>query len=153
MMLSACSAQPPGGGSVPVHTVFSDVHCAGEAAGIRRLADPAQWDELRRRITRSYLVAPAHGPAVPDFAREAVFVIDMGQRPTLGYAVKLASELARVHGAHIEFRVDWQEPVPGTLQGQMLTNPCMVVSVPAGAYAQASAIDERGNVRLRWTGP
>jgi hypothetical protein len=150
-LLASCAAQAPGGVSAPAHTVFADARCGGQAAGIRRLSDLAQWNELRRRVTRNYLVTPAQGPAVPDFAREAVFVIDMGQRATLGYAIQLASNVATVRDTHIEFRVDWQEPAPDMLQAQMLTSPCIVVSVPAGAYAQATAVDERGRERLRAT--
>jgi PrcB C-terminal len=135
--------------TVPVQTVFADTQCGGDSPAIFRLDGAQQWKNLRARIEGRSVGAASRNLAMPDLTRNNVFVIAMGQRPTLGYSVTLASGVARLYDTHIEFSVIWQEPDAGTLQGQMLTSPCVVVSTPAGAYGRPIAVDSQGRERLR----
>jgi PrcB C-terminal len=149
VVLAACVSPVSTGKTVPVRTLFADSQCGGDAPNIRRLDGATQWNELRARIDGRRVGTPSRNLVMPDFSREDVYVIDMGRRPTLGYSVALASDVARLHETRIEFRVFWQEPASDTLQGQMLTSPCVVVSTPAGAYGRPIAVDSQGRERLR----
>jgi PrcB C-terminal len=147
--LAACVSSRPAIKTVPVRTLFADAQCGGEAPAIRRLDGATQWNELRARIEGRSVSTTSQNLAIPDFSRDDVFLIAMGQRPTLGYSVTLASDVARLYDTHIQFSVIWQEPDAGALQGQMLTSPCIVVSIPAGEYGQPIAVDSQGRERVR----
>jgi len=147
--LAGCTAGPAVPGRVAVRSILADLHCGGDSPGVRRLADAAQWEALLRRIARRRPGVPEPGAGAPDFSRESVLVIDMGRRSSLGYSVSLAEREARLRGARLEIRVAWEEPAPGTLQGQMLTSPCLVVGVPAETHAEAVVLDARGRERAR----
>jgi PrcB C-terminal len=149
VVLAACVSPISTGKTVPVRTIFADSQCGGDAPEIRRLDGAQQWKDLRARIEGRSVGATSRNPAMPDFSRDDVFLIAMGQRPTLGYSVTLASDVARLYDTHIQFSVIWQEPDAGALQGQMLTSPCVVVSIPAGEYGQPIAVDSQGRERVR----
>jgi PrcB C-terminal len=149
IVLGACVTPVSTIKTVPVQTLFADAQCGGEAPAIFRLDGAQQWKDLRTRIEGRSVGAPSRNLAMPDFSRNDVFVIAMGQRPTLGYSVALASDVARLYDTHIQFSVIWQEPDAGALQGQMLTSPCIVVSTPAGEYGQPIAVDSQGRERVR----
>jgi PrcB C-terminal len=149
VVLAACVSSRPAIKTVPVQTVFADTQCGGDAPAIFRLDNTQQWKDLRARIEGRSVGATSRNLAMPDFSRNDVFVIAMGQRPTLGYSVALASDVARLYDTHIQFSVIWQEPDAGALQGQMLTSPCIVVSIPAGEYGQPIAVDSQGRERVR----
>lgn len=148
--LAGCTASDRTG-ALPVRTLFTDLQCSAAAPGVRRVTDSAQWDALRRELARTRIGAPQ--TAVPDFARESVLVIDMGRRASLGYSVGLAEREARLRDGWLELRVVWQEPVPGTVQGTMVTSPCAVLAIPAGVDAPVRVLDARGEERARERSP
>lgn len=148
-MLAGCAGGPADSGTVPARAILADLHCGGDLPGVRRLADAAQWEALRRQIARRRPGPPAPVAGAPNFSRERVLVIEMGRRPSLGYSVSLAEREARLRDGRLEIRVTWEEPAPGMLQGQMLTNPCLVVGVPAETRADIVVLDVRGQERVR----
>ncbi|MDF1551804.1 MAG: protease complex subunit PrcB family protein [Deferrisomatales bacterium] len=84
-----------------------------------------------------------------DFAREWVLRVDMGLRPTAGYALALANERAEVSDGMATLWIEWSEPHPEHLQAQMLTQPCLILAVPHGAYHTLRVLDQKGRERFR----
>jgi len=147
--LAACVAGPSDAGAVPARAILADLHSGADAPGVRRIADAAQWQALRRPFARRRPGPSAPEPAAPDFSRESVFVIDMGRRASLGYSVSLAGREARLKDGRLEIRVAWEEPAAGMLQAQMVTSPCLVVGIPAGIHAEVVVLDAQGQERAR----
>jgi len=88
-------------------------------------------------------------PPVPvvDFDAEHVVTIQMGQKPTGGYGIELAEPDATLKDGEALIRLRWVEPPPGSIVTQILTSPCLIVSLPKGAYEKITITDENGSVR------
>jgi hypothetical protein len=85
--------------------------------------------------------------AVVDFKKNAVIVIAMGHQRTGGYSVKLASTQIAIKNNRATISVEWRRPMPGMFSIQMITNPCLFVTVPHGDYASIDVVDQTGKRR------
>jgi hypothetical protein len=92
-------------------------------------------------------------PAVPavDFTSEGVLFISMGQRPTVGYSLSFVQGWLRLKSDILEVKVIWLEPPPGYRQAQMLTEPCMLLKIPAVPFQHIHVVDQEGKVRISTT--
>lgn len=90
---------------------------------------------------------PPPPPAV-DFAREGVLLIAMGQQTSGGYELSLTGRPATVQNGVLTVPVEWREPLPGYVQTQVMTHPCLLVKLPKGAFSQIRVVDQDGRLRL-----
>jgi hypothetical protein len=111
----------------------------------------AQWigstEQLRALYERFAGRAPAAAVAGIDFAKEGVLLIEMGERPTAGYALDLPPDAARIKDGRLELIVDWTEPPPDAITAQVITSPCLLVRLPRAGYREVRVIDQEGSVR------
>jgi hypothetical protein len=82
-----------------------------------------------------------------DFDAEHVVSIQMGQKPTGGYGIELVEPYATLNDGEALIRLRWIEPAPGSIVTQILTSPCLIISLPKNAYEKITITDENGNVR------
>ncbi len=88
--------------------------------------DAAAWSALWPRIAGP--AGPPHAAPAVDFGREMVLVAAMGQRPTGGYSIEIASVTAA--GGELVANVVEQRPGPRCGTTQALTAPVDVVAIP-----------------------
>jgi hypothetical protein len=111
---------------VEVDTVLSHAHCHPLAPGVHRVTPD---DVARLRGAQLLGFEDDADAAAPD-ADALLVAVSLGQRPTAGYSL-------RVHGAaHLEdgvltLRISETRPGPADMVAQVITHPCVVVSVPA----------------------
>jgi len=82
-----------------------------------------------------------------DFNRSGVIAVYMGKHSTAGYQVGLASGTAAISGHDLTLLVSWVEPPADALMAQVITSPCVLVSIPKGDYAAIRVVDEAGRLR------
>ena len=86
-------------------------------------------------------------PAV-DFAGETVALLEMGPRPTAGFALELAStQLTQENGAQV-VTVNWREPAEGATMAQVLTSPCLMIALPKSMRGPIEVRDQTGTTRF-----
>ena len=155
MILSACG---PGLGQSPVtdstepvqlEVVYRGNRCAAVEPGIQVIRDTAAWTEWRRQRDRQVL--PAAGgsddaAAAIDFGQFTVIVISMGQRPTPGYAVELTGDSAVLQDGSLIVSTVWQRPAEGAILPQVLTSPCVAITVPAARYDAVQIKNQQGDI-------
>jgi hypothetical protein len=139
------SAESP---RIPVRILYQDDLCGGNrpTPSVTLVADS---DQLKRILIESkgrMLGQSLPSPAV-DFDAEHVVTIQMGQKPTGGYGIELAEPDATLRDGEALIRLRWIEPAPGSIVTQILTSPCLIVSLPKGAYEKITITDENGSVR------
>jgi hypothetical protein len=143
-MLAVDSAE---GKRIPVRILYQDVICSGNrpTPSVTLVADS---DQLKRIFIESkgrMLGQSLPVPAV-DFDAEHVVTIQMGQKPSGGYGIELAEPYATLNDGESLIRLRWIEPAPGSIVTQILTSPCLIVSLPKGTYENIVITDEKGNV-------
>jgi len=139
--------EPDQNATLPVRSLYGDGQCGGlERPTVIWIADAETWRSWHGRITSARLPAPA--PPAVDFSREGVLLLAMGSRSTAGYALSLAEESAIVRDGVLTVRVDWREPPSGALLAQVMTNPCLLVKMPAASFERIRVVDQQGRLRL-----
>ena len=141
------SVKAAGDATVPIATLASQDQCGGQnRPGVRWIASAGEWRDLYARINSQWMNPPP--PPAVDFPREGVLLIAMGQRSTAGYGLALADEVATVRGGMLTVRVSWREPLPGARRAQVMTNPCLLATLPDAGFTQMQVLDQEGQVRL-----
>jgi hypothetical protein len=133
---------------VPVEVVRAASQCGGEGEGVtvRRVAsDQELRGEARVDQIRGAARPELEGPA-PDFEREAVLLVSMGQQRSAGYAVELARPVALVKGDVAGVQVNLRRPAPGAMTAQVLTSPCLMVKLPREGLAEVKVADADGKI-------
>ncbi|MDG4598055.1 MAG: protease complex subunit PrcB family protein [Candidatus Contendobacter sp.] len=144
-------AQPVGNAAgdatLPITALASQGQCGGlSRPAVRWIADAGEWREVYAQINRQWL-NPSPPPVV-DFPRAGVLLIAMGQQSTAGYGLRLADDVAALRAGVLTIRVDWREPPPGRRQAQVMTSPCLLVTVPAVDFTWIRVVDREGRARL-----
>ena len=65
-----------------------------------------------------------------DFELFGVLLLEMGQRPTGGYAIHFDPALSRVVDKKAGIHVNWKTPADGMLLTQALTSPFLLLKIP-----------------------
>jgi PrcB C-terminal len=139
------SAESP---RIPVRILYQDALCGGNrrTPSVALVADSDRLKQIFIESTGRMLGQLPPVPAV-DFGAEHVVNIQMGQKPTGGYGIELTDPYARIGAGEAIIRLRWIEPAPGSIATQILTSPCLIVSLPKGAYENIAITDENGNLR------
>ncbi len=85
----------------------------------------AEWESFRSRQLKGARLGAV------DWKREMVLGAFMGERPTSGYRVRIAS--AEVAKGRLNVRVTQQKPAAGAVTASVITAPYHVVAVPRHA--------------------
>ena len=151
--LSGCAASTDGGDQTDasVQVVFSSAMC-----GTQIQAPQVTWIDtpvgLRRAFDRFHtqqMPPSSIEPPPLDFTRYAAVLLEMGVQPSAGYGLTLQARRWSVAGDTLILRVNWLAPPPGRVFAQVITHPCLLVSVPRGGYRHIEILDQHGTVRMR----
>ena len=142
------------GQRVPVRILYQDALCGGNHP-TPSVTLVAGSDQLKRIFIESKgrMLGPSASAPLVDFDEDHVVFIQMGQKPSGGYGIELAEPHATLNGGEALIRLRWIEPAPGATVTQILTSPCLIVSLPKGAYEEITITDENGNVREKVSVP
>lgn len=145
MLLGACQAQAPASPTPLPHQVLHvGTHCGADAPLVDRIVDAA----VLRQTIAARTVGDA--PAVPavDFDRSLVLRLSMGQQPNPGHRMGVTG--ARVEGVARRLVIEtvWATPEPGRMYAAMVTQPCVILSVPRGDYGSVAVLDAQGRERM-----
>lgn len=151
IMASACAALSGSSRTVPVHIVYSNVQCRGTLApSLTRITDAAALEALIGNKLATKPGNETHAPRFPATDMGKLFSIDMGERPSAGYALTLQRAI-QAQGV-LTIYVDWQEPPPNTMTAQVMTHPCLVVRLPPDvetpSVEKIRVLDQTGRTRM-----
>jgi len=153
LLVSACktdAVQEPAAAVVKATLLAQSSFCQAESTApfMRLLTDDVAYKSVYSQA-RASVPGNTDSPPAVDFARFSVIAVYMGRRRTSGYQLGLASQSARVgENKNLHLLVSWSEPPAGTLLAQVMTSPCMLVTIQKGSYSGIRVIDEQGNVRI-----
>ncbi len=150
MLLSACAgagdeAVPS---QIPIRVLFSSAHCAASAAkpSLSVLSSQRQWDESMMQLSK--ISGHTDDTIRVSFTNEVVVQVNMGQKPTGGYSLKLAQEEAALDDGWVNIQLQWKQPAQGMMLTQALTSPCVMLALPRHDYQGIRVLDQTGKLRL-----
>jgi hypothetical protein len=140
---SACAAthRPPGPSSVTATVVRTSTQCGGEASG-----PSARWIGTAGAFHAAMGAGGTFGSEMgtPDFRKEGVLALFMGQRPTAGYGLALHDPTVAIANRVATVVVRVEEPQPGAMVAQVLTSPCLLIRMPRQGIQQIRVVDPSG---------
>ncbi len=68
-----------------------------------------------------------------NFKEKHIVLVAMGENPTAGYRIQVGKAAPTLQGETLSLPIQFEGP-DGGLQAQVLTRPCLIVSVDKGAY-------------------
>ena len=142
----------PAYGDRSVRAVYQSANCGRNQASSHAtwIDSRAQLDVAYRRARSMTLGTKKPLPEV-QFDTHGVVLIELGQRPTAGYLLRLASQRLVMDKGDglITFSVD----KPAGVAAQVITSPCLFVAVPRGDYVGVRALSTDGTIRAQTTLP
>lgn len=124
--------------------VWDSLHCGVAAADVRVLEDAASVDRIVERARRNRLGGTdLPGPRIEFGTRRAVLVA-LGEKPTTGYSVAPAADGFVITGERARLTVERMSPPPDSVQAQVTTSPCALITIPRGGYSTLVVQDAEG---------
>lgn len=146
------------GGAAPVSaqaapeavSLFAGLDCGGvaEEPVVAWIGKETEYQAKLQKIMASRPGGAMAGVAPVDFTRQGVLCIAMGDKPTAGFSLGLASGEVTMDGTTATVRITWNEPPPGALVPQMLTSPCLLVRLPKAGVSRVRVVDQAGRQRM-----
>lgn len=122
-----------------------------QESGVYWLSDASALENrytwLNQANSENQLSAPSM-----DFATQRVLLVAMGQRPSSGYLLNLPDQPPMTDGRIMDVTVAWQEPEPGSIQAQVMVNPCLLIRLPALEIQTVRVLDRQGQVKITTVG-
>ena len=146
---ASTNAAAPSTTKLEVITIFTRAHCGHptKEPNAQLLTNEAAYSNAFADITAGQFGARPILPAV-DFSHFAVLLVRMGQKRTTGYALSLARPIAEQSRDGLRLQLKWRAPAPGSITGQMITSPCILLRIPRGNFSEIQVLDQKGETRI-----
>lgn len=141
LVLGGCSVLPFGRSASGVTVVGKSTYCGtpSQASEVHYFADPGAFQNwIDYRNIRGF---------DGDMAKQGVLVVEMGQRPTGGYSIKLNGDNTGIDDDELTIGMDWHAPRLDAAVGQALISECVALQLPQGEYHTVKVVDQLGNGR------
>ena len=153
VVLGACGSGPnPPPAAVAteqVQVLYRGIRCPATQPSVRLIRDAASWAEWQRQRQQMIFV-PSDEPAdvVDDlnFVQVSVVVISMGQKPTTLYAVDVPEGSVTLQATSLTISAIWQRPPEGAILPQVITSPCIAITVPNAPYSTVNIKNQDGDI-------
>ena len=144
VIVSACTAGGSGNRAVNLKPVWGSQFCGMQSvAGLQLLTSVTAFDKWPGSIGSVNSSRPTVNAEF--FSHHDMLVIQMGQQPNGGYRLSLLKKQARISGHHLMISVRWQTPAPDTMQAQVITNPCLLLSIPRDNNFNSISVYDQNN--------
>jgi len=130
-----------------VEVLYSSLQCGRNVEGpaVSWISDMQQLNLVYKRLTRHILGLDIKIPTV-DFDKDAVILIEMGQRPTTGYALVLGEGPLLISDGVVNMKTIWVKPAQDAAQAQLVTSPCIIVKFISGDYTRIRVLDQENKM-------
>ncbi len=83
-----------------------------------------------------------------DFQHAIVLLVEMGQRPTLGYRLEpTGSNDLRISQDRAQLTLNWSHPPADAPVAQAISSPCLLLKVERGNYTSIQILDGQGIIK------
>jgi hypothetical protein len=119
----------------------------GQSAGLTWIDSEKELISVMNKLNRNKLGGSSPALPVIDYDHEGFLLIRMGQKPTGGYRIELASEKVLIRDRTAIISIRWIEPGKGAILAQMITSPCILIRVTKAEFNRIQVVDQNGTVR------
>ncbi len=139
------SEPPVADAAISASVVYRGDYCPETQPAIRLFGRAEAWNDW-------YVTAESNAGTTGnvDFASHSVIVIAMGEQPSAGYSVDLsqADDSVVIRGGSLNIKSIWRQPGDDDVVAQVITSPCVAISIPKSEFDVIRIIDESGEIVL-----
>lgn len=133
--LSACAALNDSQTKVlPITEIYSAATCNIVTQGITKIKDEADLQRTFSKLNSHHLSPPSYTPSAIDFNTSMTLLISLGTKPNSGYSLNATSNTANLSSGVLDLPIDVHTPDKGQMYAQMMTSPCMIITLPSEPY-------------------
>lgn len=147
LTLSSC-ALLSGGGDLGVNVVQDSDYCGTRTpeAALHYFASPDPFSAwIREREIKG--LRPSAASLI------GVLVVELGQRPSAGYSLKVINGASHIQGDTLYLAMNWSGPKLDANVSPEVLSPCVVIPRPKGDYNKVVLVDQRNKQRAQLTLP
>ncbi len=139
------SERPVDDAAMSASVIYRGDYCPEAQPAIRLFGRAEAWNDWHEAAEST-----ADTTGNVDFASHSVIVIAMGEKPSSGYSVDLSSAVNAVvvRGDILTIDSIWRQPSDDDVVAQVITSPCLAISVPKSEFNVIRIIDESGEILL-----
>ena len=128
---------------IQAEQLYAGSQCGdGNAAAAVWIRNQEQLKLVYQSLQKGKIGGPTYKLPPIDFKKAGGLLINMGQKRTGGYGVKLLDAPVTIIDKLATVQVHWLEPTPGGIQIQVLTSPCVLIKLPLNDYVHIKVIDQ-----------
>lgn len=116
---------------------------------VTKITNKNDLQVLFDRLSGPIFGTKSTAPPNVDFEKESVVLIEMGQQPTTGYNITLGALTPAFEKGALILHLDWISPQPDAVNAQVITSPCLLISVPHKDYASILVNDQHDSLRIQ----
>ena len=117
-------------------------------AHLRWISSRTEFKKVWEKLHSNRFGDSIHALPEVDFESYGILVINMGFRNTGGYAVELADKTVQVKDRVAKVSVHWISPSPENLVLQVITTPCLFLTLPRRDLKWIQVVDDNGELKL-----
>ncbi len=87
--------------------------------------------------------------SIPLQSNQQLLLVSMGIQPSSGYRLTLADQTAQLEKGILHLQLQWHSPAPGQMNAQVITQPCLLLSLPKQHYQGVNIYDQQGKLRIK----
>ncbi len=131
--------------AISSNVVYRGNYCPETQPAIRLIELAEVWNDWYKTTESN-----ANTTGNVDFASHSVIVISMGEKPSAGYSLDLsqADESVVIRGNSLNIKSIWRQPAEDDVVAQVITSPCIAISVPKSGFDVIRIIDDSGAIVL-----
>lgn len=150
MLLSACSNNVKYKNMQAVEQIYAGFHCGAQTRGasLEWVDDQMLLERAFGKLSKQFSSSRTSAPKI-NFEKQRVVIVYMGQQPTAGYSLALAGDSLRIDKSTADVTLQWRKPQVGMMTAQVITSPCVVLSLPREGYGVFRVLDRKGGVMVR----
>lgn len=135
--------------SITARVLYQSTLCNStmRSPAVKVIKDQAELERIWKSLSSTIPASPKAAPRA-DFSGEMVLLLSMGQQPSGGYSLSLATNQVEVKKGELQVRLLWQEPKPGSIQVQMITRPCLMIAMPGVQGKNIRFVDQDRTLRF-----
>ncbi|NOY65830.1 MAG: protease complex subunit PrcB family protein [Gammaproteobacteria bacterium] len=146
-IISSCQSGEQKDTETAITTLYQGLNCGGNnvTPGLKLLSSVA---DLKNELSIPLMLKKIK---LIDFSKSAVLKINMGQKRSGGYGLKLNTQQASIQKNELTIKIDWREPAANSMVTQALTSPCLYLLIPSADFDVITLVDQSQNKRLQLT--
>lgn len=110
------------------------------------ISDDQRYNLIFKRLNRHIIGSSEVVPPLIDFSKYIVLLLELGQRNTAGYEIRLADEDISLIDGVVHLGIVKDRPDPRKMTAMVITSPCIMIKLQIADYSLIRILDQQNEL-------